>query len=147
MTAGVLFGGDAPQEQPVQHAESDGAPGLVPAGRRDAVRRERIEVVAQQISLGVPALCHRQCGGDVIADVEVPPAALDELPVDQRRDAVGIDEQVAHVGITVDDAPRLGCHLGGGAGDETSVRVDEPVRVADLVGYLLARWVRRSCRR
>ena len=95
-----------------RHASSQGG-GVTPCAA------SAIKVVAQQVTLVVSAFRHGQCGADVIADIEVPPAALDELPVEQRWRAVGIAKEVAHVGITVDDTPRLCCHLGGGAGDET----------------------------
>src|SRR4051812_11928533 len=66
--------GDAPQVEAVQHAATDGAPGVVPRRRVDTECCEPFEVVTEELLLGATAIGNRDRRRYVVAHVEVPGA-------------------------------------------------------------------------
>jgi hypothetical protein len=82
--------------------------------------------VGQQVPLAAAAIVGFERGGDVVRDVDRPVVVLDHLPVDERGAAVAVEEQVADVGVAVDDHPAHRPRPGG----ERSHRVDHALWLA-----------------
>src|SRR5262245_20640781 len=127
---------DAPQEESVRHRAAVELPRRVEGGWRHTLRTEPVEIVAEKVLFLGAARLGLQRGRDVIRDVETPVPVLHELPVEERRTIVAIEKRVPHVRVAVDDGPP-GARR---ARRERSQCVDEPLGIANAVGYAHAQW-------
>ncbi len=92
---------DGPEKESVDHANPDQTPGIVPGGRVTALGDEMFQVVGEEVSLGPPPVVVPEGGGDVVADVEIPGSALDQLPIDQSRTRRSVEIQIADMGVAM----------------------------------------------
>ena len=119
----------------MQHPTRDRLPGLIERRYGNPCGCKAFEVMREQLTFMLAALVRLERRGDVVAHVEIPGAALHQLPVQEAGPPVGVEEQIADVGVAVDDAPRPGTF---GVRGERAVGVDEALRVAHLVRHAFA---------
>ncbi len=102
------FEGDGPEKKPVDHANSDQPPGLVPGRYLTTFSAEMLQVMDQKVSFGPTTVFDPDGTCDVVAHVEIPRSALDQLPIHQARASSGVEVQIADVGVAMEQTARLG---------------------------------------